>query len=156
VTLLNLKRHPLKAYYHSDCGGKTVSASSVWKQETENDVGVASDEFCATNPRSQWKLTMAKQKLADLLKNFAGDLRSNEFRKLVGFMQLKSTKFEIFQKTDKKSDENNKDEIEFVGRGFGHGVGMCQWGSKDLGARGFSYQRILQHYYPLATFQFRR
>lgn len=33
------------------------------------------------------------------------------------------------------------------GRGFGHGVGMSQWGAFGLASQGFDYARILQHYY---------
>ena len=34
------------------------------------------------------------------------------------------------------------------GRGYGHGVGMCQWGMQGMAARGLSPQQILAHYYP--------
>jgi stage II sporulation protein D len=37
------------------------------------------------------------------------------------------------------------------GRGHGHGVGLCQWGARGLALRGWSCERILQHYYPGAT-----
>lgn len=144
INLLNLKSRPLKAFYHSDCGGNTVSASSVWGNETDSDVGTASDDFCAGNPRSRWSLTLTQQKFAGLLKSFTGEIRSNEFRKLVGFMDLKSTRFEI-------QEDLNLAKVTLVGRGFGHGVGMCQWGSKSLGLRGFTYQGILKHYYPMAS-----
>ncbi len=34
------------------------------------------------------------------------------------------------------------------GRGFGHGVGLCQWGAKGMGEQGFKSAAILKHYYP--------
>jgi stage II sporulation protein D len=34
------------------------------------------------------------------------------------------------------------------GRGWGHGVGMSQWGAEGYARHGFSYRRILAHYYP--------
>jgi stage II sporulation protein D len=34
------------------------------------------------------------------------------------------------------------------GRGFGHGVGLCQWGAQALAQRGYDYRGILAHYYP--------
>ncbi len=34
------------------------------------------------------------------------------------------------------------------GRGWGHGVGMCQWGAMQLSKDGIGYRRILEHYYP--------
>ncbi len=36
----------------------------------------------------------------------------------------------------------------FTGRGWGHGVGMCQVGAYGMGVAGFSYREILSHYYP--------
>ena len=36
------------------------------------------------------------------------------------------------------------------GAGWGHGVGLCQIGAAVMGARGFSYQQILNHYFPSA------
>ena len=176
IVLISPKGPVLKAYYHSDCGGKTLPASTVWKQEKDNDAGTAVDEACAYNPHSQWSYTIGKEKLARLLRNAAhimNDLSletlelhpldggsrikeilvgwsgnisqifaSNEFRKILGFMDLKSTSFEIYEK---------EDEVQFIGRGFGHGVGMCQWGSRALGLKGVPYQKILSHYYPLAN-----
>lgn len=37
------------------------------------------------------------------------------------------------------------------GAGWGHGVGLCQIGAAAMGARGYDYRTILQHYYPGAT-----
>ncbi len=40
------------------------------------------------------------------------------------------------------------DKVVFTGHGFGHGVGMCQWGAHALAKRGQSAGRILRFYYP--------
>jgi stage II sporulation protein D len=39
-------------------------------------------------------------------------------------------------------------EFAFAGRGWGHGLGLSQWGAKSLGEKGYPYTTILQHYYP--------
>lgn len=39
-------------------------------------------------------------------------------------------------------------EVQINGRGFGHGIGMCQWGAMGMAERGHSYEEILEHYYP--------
>jgi len=41
--------------------------------------------------------------------------------------------------------------VHVLGRGWGHGVGMSQWGAEGLATRGFSYPDILQHYYTGVT-----
>lgn len=142
VVLLNKKGKILKAFYHSDCGGKTLPASSVWRQEKDMDAGVAQDPGCPVSPAAAWSYRLSKEKFAVLTKAFFGDLRSNEFRQLLGFMNLRSTDFEL---------RDRGEEIEFAGKGFGHRVGLCQWGSRELGLKAFSHQRILKHYYPLAA-----
>ncbi len=38
--------------------------------------------------------------------------------------------------------------IQFNGKGSGHGVGMCQWGAKRMGEKGYTLAQILTHYYP--------
>ncbi|MDP3058256.1 MAG: SpoIID/LytB domain-containing protein, partial [bacterium] len=37
--------------------------------------------------------------------------------------------------------------VEFLGEGYGHGVGMSQWGAYGLATRGYSYQKILERFY---------
>jgi stage II sporulation protein D len=39
-----------------------------------------------------------------------------------------------------------------TGRGWGHGVGMCQWGALEMGRKGFSESEILRYYYPGVDF----
>ncbi|MCH2228464.1 MAG: SpoIID/LytB domain-containing protein [Candidatus Caenarcaniphilales bacterium] len=54
-------------------------------------------------------------------------------------LSLPSTRFEI-------KELNNK--ISFIGSGFGHGIGMSQYGAKKLAEMGISYKGILDFYYP--------
>lgn len=43
---------------------------------------------------------------------------------------------------------STQNSVTFSGRGWGHGVGMSQWGAKSLAEEGWNYSRILQHYFP--------
>jgi stage II sporulation protein D len=38
-------------------------------------------------------------------------------------------------------------QLVAVGRGYGHGIGMSQWGAYAMARRGDTYGQILQHYY---------
>jgi len=38
-------------------------------------------------------------------------------------------------------------DYEFSGSGWGHGVGMSQWGARGMAEEGYNYEQILQHYY---------
>lgn len=156
----------LKAFFHSDCGGKTTTAKEVWNHGV--NTGVAVDNFCLTSPRAQWKLTMTKEELArrlgvpqitelELVRPTSerrvqavrvavnGDSEEvvsvNKFRQILGYQELRSSIFEI-----KRVGQS----FLFEGQGYGHGVGLCQWGSRTLGQQGMTYKQILAHYYPLA------
>ena len=47
--------------------------------------------------------------------------------------------------------KNIRNEVSFSGSGNGHGVGLCQWGTKQRALDGFSYGEILSYYYPGAV-----
>ena len=49
--------------------------------------------------------------------------------------------------------EGNEGDFVFVGRGYGHGVGLSQWGVHDLAVDGADYQTIAKVYYPGASIQ---
>jgi stage II sporulation protein D len=47
----------------------------------------------------------------------------------------------------------DKDTIIFDGKGYGHGVGLCQWCSLQMAQEGKNYKEILSVYYPGTTIQ---
>lgn len=47
----------------------------------------------------------------------------------------------------KKTIDMSPSTYTFVGHGFGHGIGMSQWGAKKMADEGYSYEEILYHYY---------
>lgn len=162
----------LKAYYHSDCGGATDEPSVVWGDSTA--IGQAKDKGCPLNPQAKWTFKISLRELNERLKGLVpfGEklsdiivpqrlksgrveklwlqgsggggnwLRTEELRRAVGFSQIKSSKFELT-----KEGRN----LVFVGRGLGHGAGLCQWGSRYLAQRGKSFNQILKHYYSKAN-----
>jgi stage II sporulation protein D len=69
-------------------------------------------------------------------------ISGHELRQLLGFDQLRSTAFSIAP--------DGNDGILLDGHGWGHGVGLCQWGSAELARLGLTAREILQFYYPTA------
>jgi stage II sporulation protein D len=67
------------------------------------------------------------------------DLPATSFRRALGYTVIRSTSFEV-------SVSGNS--VRFTGNGYGHGVGLCQWGARSRAADGFSYREILAYYYP--------
>lgn len=170
VVLLAGGTHPFATYFHADCGGHTEEPSEVWGK-TES-AGTAVDDACPTNPLATWSLHLSPQEIAKKFKKSAMlsalDVLSktksgriaklkmtwsdgsetltsgHEFRMTVGHERVRSAKFEIRQDQD--------GDFDLSGHGFGHGVGMCQWGARHLATIGKSYREILSHYFPKATF----
>ena len=70
-------------------------------------------------------------------------LPGNQFRLLAGPRELKSLLFERVVDTGPA--------LDISGRGFGHGVGLCQWGSQGMAQAGFNHAQILGKYYPGAA-----
>ena len=53
-------------------------------------------------------------------------------------LNLRSTFFSVFV---------NGDSVILKGRGYGHGVGLCQEGAMEMASKGFSYRDIISFYY---------
>ena len=61
-------------------------------------------------------------------------------------IDAKSLKSLLITNVDKKKSSGTV-EFTFEGRGYGHGVGMSQWGAKEMADQGFTYKHILSYYY---------
>ena len=68
-----------------------------------------------------------------------------EIRRLLSETHLKSSAFDV-EYIDSPAGEWT--EIVLHGRGWGHGVGLCQIGAAVMASQGYDYQQILSHYYP--------
>lgn len=158
------------AYFHSCCGGQTELAGRVWaNKDTSSSV---SDNFCKNSPYYRWELVMPQKKFLRTMKehgltgrriesiqleryenaprNVLVILQTDEttlfmgatdLRRILGYKELKSAWFDV---------EWTPREISFIGTGYGHGVGLCQWGAKAMAENGKDYKEILHHYYPKA------
>jgi stage II sporulation protein D len=156
------------AFYHSCCGGRTEQAENVW-EDAEGPPPV-DDRFCERSPKRNWTLKISKTELQNILKKNGVDagtinavttvplfgsprtdtvifettagihgVKATQLRKMLGYSEMKSTWFEAAVQGS---------NIIFNGRGYGHGVGMCQWGAKGMAEQGYEYTDILKFYYP--------
>ena len=65
-------------------------------------------------------------------------------RRMISESHLKSSAFDV---------EWERDEVVLRGRGWGHGVGLCQIGAAVMSFEGYGYKDILGHYYPGANIE---
>lgn len=76
------------------------------------------------------------------------ELEGDDLRRCLAFRDasgrsrpLPSTRFEVLP-------DSGDGRIRLRGTGWGHGVGMCQWGAIGLARQGLDFEEILAHYYP--------
>ncbi len=166
------------AHFHTACGGRTAAPDSVWGGPSVGAEGVEC-AFCASGPYSSWRRVIPKSVLASAL-GLGSVLRVEVIRADAGgrILDLKvaskggtlvsvsgqKLRLALYDRAGNQSFGNPRtlpsmlctvqdagDSVVFVGRGFGHGVGMCQQGARTLATRGASYEEILTHYFPAAT-----
>lgn len=173
--VLRYKNQTLRAFYHSCCGGNGESLEAVWQDLAPGKTpppftpAVAQDPFCRRAPYHRWELKMMDGDLVQALKPRAPELASasqivfqsdargrvndvalsdgktpihmsgNQLRKTLGYDVLRSTRFKV---------KRRGHTMTFVGSGFGHGVGLCQWGAKGMAEKGKTATDILNFYYP--------
>jgi stage II sporulation protein D len=165
------KGQPALAYFHANSGGITEDARNVWTAEIPYLRSVA-DEPSTKAANIAWSASLGSNTLKKSLNNYGirisavtkirilqnspsgrvtkigisspeGEvvMDGNDFRLKIDPAVIKSTLFTI------SSDNDEDATFRFEGRGFGHGVGMSQWGALVMARDGSTYRDILAHYY---------
>jgi len=146
----------ITAAFHSNCGGQTVNSEDVWTKSLYYLRSV-NDTFCLDKKNSFWEkeisipewrkfLTARNSNLSDSLPTaYLSEHRENDFLftqiRFEDFRHhfgLRSTYFDVYPQTE---------SVVLKGRGYGHGVGLCQEGAMEMAAQGYSYSEILHFYY---------
>lgn len=153
----------IDAAFHSNSGGQTANSEDVWGSKLTYLRSV-NDTFSTKMPNAKWERKMPKEDWLSYLKlkhhypvedsnarwlalTFKQDIRkpyleANNIRvplkNVRTDLQLKSTFFSIFSQGD---------TIIFKGRGFGHGVGMCQEGAMRMAKLGYKCPEVINFYY---------
>lgn len=146
------------AVYHSTSNGKTENSTNVWGNSYPYLISVESP-YDTSNPSFYKEQLITYQELSDKLGmdinidtsfnilNYTESGRVNEIEiygvkysgvTLRNILGLRSTDFEI---------EKTIDGVIFKTKGYGHGVGMSQYGANGMAKAGYSYIDILKHYY---------
>ena len=169
---------PATAMFHADCGGHTSTSVAAWGGTSRPYLKAVRDDGPAASAHARWSYPIAITAVVDALntdprtrvgarldtirivdRDASGraatvalhgtqerlvrgeDLRSILTRRF-GVRSIRSTLFDV-----------RRDGMSFVfdGRGFGHGVGLCQAGALARIRAGATAADVLRHYYPGTT-----
>jgi stage II sporulation protein D len=166
--VLTYKDQLVLAYFHAHSGGVTEDARRIWKAEIPYLKSVQ-DHYSSKAPNNIWRQTFSLDEIRKMLNKGAGDfgpikkisphemsptgrlirikilhgkretvMNAYDFRMKMDPVLIKSTFFDIVQ---------TGQDVTFAGKGYGHGVGMSQWGAYVMAGEGFTWPEILQYYY---------
>jgi stage II sporulation protein D len=189
---------PIKAYFHSSCGGRTEARHEVWELpglpylKSVRDTPGASRNlalaYCRDAASFTWTETWNGQEIAGLVEQHLPAVASTPVGGVIGRVRnlrvtartpsgrvrwltvetdggtyrvfgdrvrwllrrpgstriLESAWFEL----DVERRGGRVTKVVAEGRGYGHGVGMCQHGALGMARQGYTYDEILGHYYP--------
>jgi stage II sporulation protein D len=164
------------AFYHTESGGFTEDPRTVFAARNMPALAPVRCVFSTNSPHYSWNVEIKLTDLAELLQRHdlgvgavtaidvtertaslramwvtvqgtRGNrgLRGNDLRRIIGYDVLKSTLFAVVA---------DGDVARFEGRGYGHGVGLCQWGAKGMAEQGYAARQILEFFYPGTTLGF--
>jgi len=167
---------PARVAYSSCCGGRTADAGDLWGTHYPYLRAIA-DPNCAASPAYAWQIGVPRGAVdgafgsalsaIGVLRNieldvvdptdrprgirFVGDNATfeatpNKLRASLGPSVIRSTFVRDIALV------KNGGTIAISGTGWGHGVGLCQWGARELGARGASAEEIVAFYFPGTSF----
>jgi len=143
--------------FHSNCGGQTESSGNVWLTSMPH-LKAISDPYCMSSTNARWTEEINLQDwISNLSKNgyrhnnselvfeqhsrkkyYSSGSFSYPFTRLREDWDLKSSFFSVTQVDS---------TVILKGRGYGHGVGLCQEGARVMTERGFNMNDIIDFYF---------
>ena len=161
----------IPAYFHATCGGMTEDAQKLWNLPDLPPLRGVPCSFCQNSPHFHWKRDFRLKDIQDAL-NLHG-YKVGSIKDVSVIDRDRSERIENLKITEKNGtelvikgkdfreimgpnivDSNNYEivvkgyYVNLIGKGWGHGVGMCQWGAFGMAKQQFNYKQILAYYYP--------
>lgn len=153
----------VEAYFHANCGGQTSGTDYVWREDIHY-LQPIKDTFCIHTRQATWEKKILKSEWRNyLVKTFYYPIDDSVYKELIYTFEqedrkafyisphfgipLRDIRFKFNLKSTYFSCYPEGDYVVLKGRGFGHGVGLCQEGAMSMANKGFNYKQILAFYY---------
>jgi stage II sporulation protein D len=146
--------------FHSNCGGETSSSEDVWLSDQPYLKSV-SDPYCRTSRNAVWQKSFPENDWVSYLRSsgdneqindpselsFSQEERLTDYKTGSFTMPLRTIRSDLNLRSTYFSVHADSDSVILKGRGYGHGVGLCQEGAMVMASKGFKYKDIINFYY---------
>ena len=160
IVILDTDSTLVLSAFHSNCGGETSVSEDVWLSGHYYFKSVI-DPYCRNSRNASWKKSIPLSEWEGYLKNsgfvadekipesynFQQTTRQNNYRAASFSLPFSKIRNDLDLRSGFFSVKRESDSIVFSGRGYGHGVGLCQEGAMVMAGRGFKYDGIIRFYY---------
>jgi len=164
-----------KVFFHACCGGRTTLPTFVWGGNYSG-IDAVNDPYCKSCPYYNWRKKFSRKYLSKIFK--MNNIKDIEIIKRdpsgrIEWLKLKDEKGKTIKLTGHKlrlkinemagkvyfrnpkvlpstlfTVKQEGKYFIFEGKGYGHGIGMCQWGARKMAEEGVNYKRILHFFFP--------
>lgn len=162
--IITYENEPISAVFYSSCHGYTNNASQYWSGGKPYLVSVESPWDSEQDPNFESEVSFHALELAQCLgivspiqnisepiyyeNGYVQEINIDSYvftgRQIRESLGLRSSCFSISQ---------NNGIFTFHVKGFGHGIGMSQYGAQGMALESYTYKEILMHYYPGTTLE---
>jgi stage II sporulation protein D len=145
--------------YHSNCGGETAEAEDVWLSGYPY-LKKVNDPYCLNSRSAKWSKSIPLSEWESYLRksgfivpspvlsyNFSQLTRMPDYKIGTFSLPFRKIRDDLYLRSSFFSVVKEGDSIVFKGRGYGHGVGLCQEGAKVMAEKGLGFSEIIKFYY---------
>lgn len=164
IVMVDEKGNLVDSYFHANCGGQTCEPQYVWNEKIDY-LSTFIDTFCIYTKQATWEKRVKQSTwqqylvteynypiqdsvFASMIFNFNQEQRMAFYIHPVFGIPLRDLREHFGLKSTFFSCYPEGDEVVIKGRGFGHGVGLCQEGAMKMAKLGFTYEQIALFYFP--------
>ncbi len=157
--------------FFSNCGGKTESSINAWETSTATPyLKSVRCKYCKDFKHHEWGQFLTAEQITAALAKFSvelpiqsisvlsrgasGRVTTFKVKSLSDVVKIRASQFrmalgpDVIRSTFITNIRKKGSGFYFAGKGWGHGVGLCQEGALGMAERGASYRKIIKFYYP--------
>lgn len=165
--ILTWQDRPIAAFFHSSSGGETDDALAVWGQDLPYIRGIKDTD---PSPNAEWTAWFGPADLTRALAGMGHDVGALQDLEVEAWtphgrarwlkasgsagtavVDANSLRLKLGLKSTRYKLTKEMNSWKFAGGGWGHGLGMSQWGARGYATQGESYRDILERYYSQAA-----